>query len=302
MSTDADQIYQMLFEREVVSSDEIVAVVRSVLGRDVSRDYAFRRYATPLIRSGKLRRIRRGLYYAPDNRRPYANTDLVACSLRKSAFLGYQDAAELWGAVYFMTTSRVKVCVSRKDRFKPFIYGPYEYIPVIVRDFSSVVASKKGRGLKKEVRLTNRLRTFIDCVKRPDLVGGWGGVYNTLGRLRGVDLDQLREEVIRSGNQMLIRKVGMILELVGNDFARFDEAKLNEVLDDLERRVTSRPMRLTNCEYEIRFNEPWLRDLRWNLYRPPRFEVIVRGRVAMDDPIMGLWEDRLPKSMRPGSA
>lgn len=282
-----DRLYFALQEREVVTTDELHEVAEDLFGRKFSTQHLNSVYLKPLEEEGLLERPRRGLYVVKgQGERFQANPYLVASKVRDTYYLGYNTALEVHGAAHSDSASKY-IVVQANDKFETFEYQDHRFQAIINRTLEPAAGrdlesdgpngdtGQRILGLEtvhhqgKPVRVSTPSRTFVDCVDRPTLSGGWEYCLKSLVRLRGVDPEEVHQVLDRYDNQTLLRKVGFLLELFSNRSLYYgdvtvsdleaiaDEVKDYRVYLDKERKNVFRP--------------------RWNLYVPERFEDHLEG-------------------------
>lgn len=288
MPTKTDQVYQELAKRRLVSFDEIVEVSRQVIGRLVSRKYVYRKYIYRLLRAGRIRRIRRGLYFIPseDRRGRRPNRLAVASKVRPDGFLGYLAALEFYGANYPLSVYLVRTSVAREDYFDPFENEGIRFEATIVKDTKSEIIRSPLGTTGYSVRVSSRERTFLDCLERPGLVGSWESVFKSLSRLRGVDLGRLLSLLQERDEQTLVRKTGLILELLTVESPMFPMEQVRPYLRRLVSMVDGPSRYIARPDTAV-FARGSMRVSPWDLYVPRNFEVQLRGATALSSPVLG---------------
>jgi predicted transcriptional regulator of viral defense system len=195
--------------REVVSLEEIRRATRATPG--FARKIAF-----GLVRKGWLQRTRRGVYLLnPSRHGPEALPDTdplrVGSLLAEPYYFGYATAAELHGLlpqaghVYYIVTP------SRQGSRR---FGPSRFQAVRVRPsrfFGTETLRRRGR----EIVVSDRERTVLDCLARPLLAGGMGGAAHVFALAKPrLDWRRLGAYLARLGVGSLQRRVGFLSEHV----------------------------------------------------------------------------------------
>lgn len=282
-----DRLYFALQEKRVFTTEELREIAQDVLGRAYSTQHLNSVYLGPLEEEGLLRRPRRGLYVvrAP-NESSKPNPYLIASKLRSLYYLGYNTALEVEGAAYSSLSTKF-VVVRAEDKFEPFEFDGVGYRPVITKNLHEgtdqdgggavpdgpskprVPGVKTVRHAGQPVRVSTPARSFIDCVDRPELAGGWEYCLKSLDRLKGVEPEELRNLLLSYGNQALLRKVGYVLELLVESSPYYGDFG-GDVLEILSRSVGDYKI------YLDRTAESELQE-RWKLYVPVNFEDQLEG-------------------------
>ncbi len=182
---------------------------------NVSAGFA-RKIAHDLVRKGWLQRVRRGTYLLnPSRHGPDALPDTdpfrVGSRLVDPYYFAYATAAELEGLLpqasrvyYLVTTSRASVGSVRSVRFRFVRVKPDRFFgtrPLIRREVTLSVSDLE--------------RTVLDCLDRPELAGGMGGVSHILALAKPrLDWNRLGAYLDRLGNRSLALRTGFLVERV----------------------------------------------------------------------------------------
>lgn len=195
--------------RESISLEEI----RRLSG--ASPGFA-RKLAHSLVQKGWLQPLRRGAYllnpsqHGPD-RLPDADPLRWGSMLVVPYYFGYATAAELHGLLpqagrlyYVVTPVRLAARNFGTSRFR-FVRAGAD------RLFGTETVRRRGR----ELVVSDLERTVLDCVDRPSLSGGIGGVAHILGRAKTrLRWDRLRRYLERCDNASLCQRTGYLLERI----------------------------------------------------------------------------------------
>ena len=121
----------------------------------------------------------------------------------------------------------------------------------------------------KIVSITDPARTFVECLDRVDLCGGWEECMKSLANLREVNISDIFEILKMYKNKTLELKTGYLLELLSEKSPYYRHIKKNglELLrppDDwipvyIDRDVKSKLSK------------------KWGLYIPEDFDELLRG-------------------------
>jgi predicted transcriptional regulator of viral defense system len=181
----------------------------------VGRGYA-RKLAHELVRKGWIQRIGPGRYLLnPSERGPDAVPDTdplrIGSHIVRPYYFGYATAAELWGFLlqagrvyYIVTPVRTSVRLDHPAQFQ-FVRTPTE------RFFGTQEIERRGERLQ----VSDPERTVIDCVGRPELSGGLGGLVQIMARAKPrLDWRRLSGYLERLGRRSLALRVGFLAELV----------------------------------------------------------------------------------------
>jgi len=264
-----EAIYIALLPKKVVSFNDIVEAASGIVKASSSRGYIYRKYVDRLVKAGKLKQIRRGLYVVLSPlEKPESHTAdklLVASKIRNEYYLGFHTALEYYGSASSFY-NEAYVCVRAEDRFDPFSYGRFRFRPVFVEDITLEVEEKSY--LENVVRVSSKERTFIECIDRVQYAGGWEECIKSLEGLAGLDTEKL-PNLVEYKKKSLIRRVGYILELL-KERSPFYEHVPDGLLNVLEAQISGSPQYLVS-------GKKGSLDKRWRLYIPEEFEEKLRG-------------------------
>ena len=263
-----NELVEYIAQENVVNTEEIKQRVERIKGEEQESDYVYRKFIYPLLKKGYVDRIRQGLYYVttPGKQDTMADRYLVASNIREDYYIGFHSALAFYGSAY-SSRNQVHIAVEPEKRFDEFRYQNTVYTPYLTQDTSTGVCVEYYRG--EEIRVASKERLFIECVEKPDYVGGWEETLKSLEALSGVDFPYLVELLLEKENQTLLRKVGLILEKL-RERSLFYQHLSEETLDRLHESVTG------GMRYLVP-GEPGKPDETWRLYIPPGFWIYLRG-------------------------
>jgi predicted transcriptional regulator of viral defense system len=217
----------------VFTGDELAAFLASEGPRNVRTQDALLFYH---VKSGRLVRVRRGLYAAVP---PGASVEsypvdpfLLASRMTKDAVLAYHTALEFHGKAYsvyehftYLADTPGRPVSFRGHQFKGVRF-PRALATAVAASFDVVKADRSGL----EVRVTGLERTFVDVLHRPDLCGSWEEIWRSLESVEFFDLDKVASCVQHLGNATTAAKVGFFLEQ-HRDALMVDETHLKAFRD-----------------------------------------------------------------------
>lgn len=177
-----------------------------------------------LIRQGWIVRVRRGVYEAAPvwaTQGTFASDRFtsLALSIDPPYYVGYRSALELYGWLQHPVIGRLYIAVPKQRR------------PLRTpRDRIIWVVTKAGRfdwGVRREwigparVAVSDRERTFLDCLHLPRHAGGLTEIAAALKRAwPSLDAQRLSNHTARLGNTTVARRLGALvdaLELEGGE-------------------------------------------------------------------------------------
>ena len=173
---------------------------------------------------------------------------------------------ELHGASY-SSFNTIYVLIQKKNRFRSFYFQNIKYIPVINKFNNLYIQSIKYKN--KTINITNASRTFIECLNRIDLCGGWEECLKSLANLRKIKFSEIFEILKLYNNKSLEFKVGFVMELLSEKSPYYQHIKKQD-LDVLKPSKTWIPIYI-NRDVKSRLVK------KWGLYIPKDFQEILRG-------------------------
>lgn len=162
------------------------------------------------LRRGELGLVKRGLYFVipPGQSKETYSPDpfLIASKLSKDAAVAYHSAFALHGAAY-SDSNRIYFLTPTLTR--GFEFRGTEYVPVQKK------ATWGTENVEREgvsVKTTDREKTVIDCVDRPDYAGGLEELLKSLELFPSLDLAKLEGYLKKVNKKVLFAKTGFLLE------------------------------------------------------------------------------------------
>jgi predicted transcriptional regulator of viral defense system len=209
-------------EAKVVLSLEADAVEELTLDgvrrrAGVSPGFA-RKLAHGLVKKGWLQRLGRGRYLLnPSRHGPDAIPDTdpfrLGSRIVSPYYFGFATAAELWGllpqagSLYYIVTPK-----SGSARWRHT--AQFRRITVSPNRFFGIDRIER-RG--ETIQVSNRERTVLDCLARPQLAGGLGGVVKIIESAgRTLNWTRLERYLRRLGSRSLTVRLGYLLETHGS--------------------------------------------------------------------------------------
>lgn len=270
MTKKIEILYSSLLPLKVVTFNEIVEQATKIIDGSASRKYIYDKYVSRLIKTGRIEAIRKGLFLvvSPTEQEKKYELDklLIASKIRKEYYLGFHTALEYYGSAY-SAFNEAYVCTKKRNSFAPFKYRRFTFKQVAVKDTTSHVFERPyGRNVLK---VSSKERTFIECVDRPQYVGGWEECIKSLENLSGIDAEQLISLTLKQEGKSLPSRVGYVLELLKNN-SPFYEHINDSMLNEIETKIRDPP------QYLISGQKSTL-NRRWNLCIPEGFDEKLRG-------------------------
>jgi len=270
MVTKTEALYLALLPQKIVNLNDIIEKASTIIKTTPSRKYIHHKYINRLITNGKLQRIRKGLYIVlsplEDPDKQEADKLLIASKIKGKYYLGFHTALEYYGAAASLF-NEAYVCVKPSDRFDPFRYKRLTFRPVFVKNITLGIEEKQYQN--NTIKVSNKERTFIECIDRTQYAGGWEECIKSLQSLRGLDTEKLLSLLHEYRSNNLFRRTGYVLELLKKT-SPFYEHVDDQLLNKIQNHVKGPPRYLEN-----RKKGPLQK--RWKLYIPEDFEEKLRG-------------------------
>jgi predicted transcriptional regulator of viral defense system len=264
-----EHIYKEILKEKVVNTNDLKKISKEVLGQTDNK-YLYRKYIAKLLKEKKIGKIKRGLYYSIplDNTGEEFEVDrfLLSNKIKQGYALGYHSALELHGAAYSSFNS-IYILVQKKDRFRLFDFQNVKYVPVINNYYNHHLKLVKYKN--KNVSVTDPARTFVECLDRIDLCGGWEECLKSLANLREVKISDILEILGFYKNKTLELKTGYLLELFSKNSPYYSHIKKEEL----------EPLRPADDWIPVYVDRQATSKLRkkWGLYLPEDFDELLRG-------------------------
>ena len=224
-----------------------------------------------LVNKGWLERIEKGKYLivpleAGPDRTWTEDAYVIAGHLVSPAMVGYWSALNYWNLTDQVPRITHVQTTARKERRTPQVLGMrFRIARVKPRKFFGCHAYRAGES---QVRVTDREKTILDCLDRPDLSGGVGEVREALLAGDGdFDWDQVTDYLRRFGSGAVVKRLGFLVDSV--ELAHPPErALLHEWLDLLTAGISrldpstpKKPHRIaTRWRVEVNLPEEGLRS------------------------------------------
>jgi predicted transcriptional regulator of viral defense system len=184
-----------------------------------SRESASPRTVDSLLRkhvgSGRVARVRRGLYVAPPTGASAETVDpfLVATKAAPDAAVSHHAALQFHGRAYSIW-SQVTFFTAHATR--GFRFGPVAYVPVRPPDRvaqlpdmgGGVACVPTGGGI---VRVSTCERAMVDVLHAPTLGGGWEEILRSISMVEFFDLDAVISYTLSLESAVTAARVGYFL-------------------------------------------------------------------------------------------
>jgi predicted transcriptional regulator of viral defense system len=147
---------------------------------------------------------------------------VVACHLVDPACVAYWSACHYWNwteqvprTVFVQTTQK------KMESARTVLGVRYQFVRVTERKFFGVVGRAAGRG---QFIVTDREKTLVDALDRPDLCGGIGQVIAILRAAEPIDWDKVDRYLAKIGSGAIYKRLGFLAEHLGKRLRLPDRA------------------------------------------------------------------------------
>jgi predicted transcriptional regulator of viral defense system len=171
-----------------------------------------------LVRKGYALRPRKGFYIAVPPERASSGSYtadrylLANAIVRPGGALAYHTALELHGVAQSYFNTAYAIATSPKKNFQ---YQDVEYVFMIPKKIFGLMNIMRS-GI--ELSVTDRERTFLDCLRRLDYCGGPEEYIKSVQTFHMLDFKILREYLKQYNERSLYQKTGYMLSLLKDDF------------------------------------------------------------------------------------
>ena len=209
-------------------------------------DKQFENHMASMVRSGKIVKIRNGLYAQIDNLGvPLTTKFEIASKINDESFVSHHSALEYYGVANQVFNT---LTVGSKRKFNDFSFDDVDYTRQAVKDYTQVIYI-----VTAGVRVSTLERAVVDCIDNIDLGGGTDELLNALEQIRVLDENKLAEILQAYNKVILYQKVGFILEQYKEKYMLSDK-----FFADCKRRLTNQIKYFLNDEYsDIVYNSNW---------------------------------------------
>ena len=172
-----------------------------------------------LVAKGWLDRIERGKYLivpleAGPDRTWTEDAHVIAGHLMRPGMVGYWSALDYWNLTEQVPRVTCVQTTARKENRRPRVLGMrFRIVRVKPRKFFGGHAYRAGES---QVEITDREKTIVDCLDRPDLCGGLRQVAEALHLADGdFDWDRATTYLCRFGSGAVVKRFGFLVESLG---------------------------------------------------------------------------------------
>ena len=207
-----------------------------------------------LLLFGYIKRVKHNLYVVCniEFKNTIPDQYMIASKIKEDAYISYHSALEYYGVknqVFY------DVYVSTKKRFANFEFEGISY---------RYINSKYDFGIVQDdkVRVTDKERTFIDCIDKVELAGGNEELIMCLEFFGKIEGGKILQYLKKYNSSKLYAKVGFFLELF-NEHYGVEQSIIEEC------RRKSKNKKLYFNEETKRMKNKYVKE--WNLIVPQLF-------------------------------
>lgn len=183
-----------------------------LLGEDRSTRDALER----LVNKGWLERIEKGKYLivpleAGPDRTWSEDAYVIAGNLVDPSAIAYWSALSYWGLTEQVPRITYVQTTDRKENRRPSVLSmQFRIVRVKPRKFFGNRREPRGQSL---IQVTDREKTIVDCLDRPELSGGVGEVAKALQEGEGAfEWERLNAYLDRFGSGAVVKRLGFLVE------------------------------------------------------------------------------------------
>ena len=165
-----------------------------------------------------IQKIKHNLYIVCDleKQKPLGTPYEIGSKITKDSFISYRSALEYHAKIQ---SSSHTICVSSNRKFERFRFKRYSYKYIRNRsDFG--ISNTKG------IRVTDKERTFLDCINKPELAGGDKFLIQNLELIGKLNGNKILKYLPNYNSKKLYTKAGFMLQWLNYVF-RVEEEVIN---------------------------------------------------------------------------
>lgn len=252
------EIYKESLLKHIINIDEVKRLSKN--------DQTARMAVWRMSHNNKLLRIKGGLYAGIPAEIDSSNFEINRYILADRLFgvdgcLAFHSALEVHGVGYSIFNTLYYLMMVRKS---PFEIQGIRYQPVWTKELFGMT---KIYIEDVQVNVTDRERTFLDCLRRLDLCGGVEEFFKSVEGFKLLDESRLMEYLGKFDEQSLYQRAGFAFSVLKGKIRVSDE-----LLDELKCKVGKNHYYLvpgkTNREGKL--------VKEWNILIPKNFEEMIQ--------------------------
>lgn len=174
---------------------------------------------TRLQKAGWIKRLKRGVYLivpleAGVEKQWTEDAFVIGCSLAQPAAVAYWSAMRHWNWTTQIPQTVFVQTIQRKSVYVRTVLGvTYRFIPVVPQKYFGIRRERIGA---KMFSVTDREKTLLDILDRPDLSGGMPEVLGALSTaVAEVEWDGLDAYLKKFPNRTVVKRLGVLVDTMG---------------------------------------------------------------------------------------
>ncbi|MFW6041305.1 MAG: type IV toxin-antitoxin system AbiEi family antitoxin domain-containing protein [Thermoplasmatota archaeon] len=254
LSPTEQKIYSELYSDRVVTTKDVKKILE--------KEKIAAEHITNLRKKGYFKKIRRGLYaISPpdmlDQDEIKPDKFLVASKIKDDYYLSHHSALEFHGLAQALHN---RVYITSKTSGRSFTYSGIDYKIITTKH---LFGFEKDHHLNSTIKVSDREKTILDCIRTPKYAGGWEELMKSLEMIPNINKKTLLRYLQKINEKSLYQKTGFVLEnIVLENF--------EDISDELLSKVGKRTYYLDKDKesYYVK---------RWNLMVPKRFKEWIKS-------------------------
>lgn len=150
-----------------------------------------------------IKKVKQNLYVVCDleKNNPMGSPYMIGSKISKDSYISYRSALDFYAKIKEIQPI---ISVSSKSKFQEFKFNNYTY---------KFLNGKNDFGIVdiEGIRVTDKERTFIDCVNKPELAGGCEYLVDTLEKIGELSGKKILKYLPYYNSRKLYAKVGFML-------------------------------------------------------------------------------------------
>ncbi|MBQ2835870.1 MAG: hypothetical protein IJE68_03450 [Clostridia bacterium] len=155
------------------------------------------------LEKNHIKKVKHNLYVVCnlENNNPIGHPFMIGSKVSKDSYISYRSALE-----FHSNSEEIysQISISSQNKFEDFKFNNYSY---------KYISSQLKFGIEEinRVRVTDKERTLIDCVNKPELAGGSEFLVTSLELIGKINGEKLLKYLSYYKSRKLYAKVGFML-------------------------------------------------------------------------------------------
>lgn len=207
------KIYQAFYEKEIFTFADVLALGYS----PATAHQAIHR----LIQEGLIEKIRPGKYYTipigTKKEEHVPDRYKIGSTITHPYFFSYHSALDIHGVAYYVSNT---VYISSPKQFRILTIQDIDFKGIITKQMFGTQKILRGNV---EISVSDPERTFLDGLRRLDLVGGLNQFIESIKGFAYLTPDKISDYLEKFNEKSLYQRAGFILELLKDLYALPDD-------------------------------------------------------------------------------